>query len=288
MDTPTSNQHTYILDPESPTELARLIHFDQVVTRAMGGPLAEQTPATIAAMQRLLDLACGPGGWVLDVAYDNPHIEVEGVDISKTMIDYAYARARTQKLPNATFGIMDINLPLDYSDETFDLVNARFINGVLKRESWDAFIAECTRILRPGGVLRLTEMINVGNTTSPAFERIHTLLCQAMWRIGYGFSPDGSSIGITPVLPRLLREAHYESPQIASYAVEFSAQTPYWMDLYRNFEVGYQMALPLFVKLNLATHAEMEQLYQQMLIEMNESRFCGMWNFATVWGTRPT
>src|SRR5689334_5681912 len=119
MDTPTSNQHTYILDPESPTELARLIHFDQVVTRAMGGPLAEQPPTTIASMQRLLDLACGPGGWVLDVAYDNPHIEVEGVDISQAMIDYAYARAYTQKLPNATFGIMDINQPLDYSDQTF-------------------------------------------------------------------------------------------------------------------------------------------------------------------------
>jgi ubiquinone/menaquinone biosynthesis C-methylase UbiE len=152
MDTPTSNKHTYILDPESPTEMARLIHFDQVVTRAMRGPLAEQTPATIASMQRLLDLACGPDGWVLDVAYDNPHIEVKGVDISKKMIDYAYARAGTQKLPNATFGIMDINLPLDYSDATFDLVNARFINGVLKRETWGAFIAECTRILRPGGV----------------------------------------------------------------------------------------------------------------------------------------
>jgi len=73
MDTPTSNKHTYILDPESPTEMARLIHFDQVVTRAMRGPLAEQTPAAIASMQRLLDLACGPDGWVLDVAYDNPH-----------------------------------------------------------------------------------------------------------------------------------------------------------------------------------------------------------------------
>src|SRR2546423_1391051 len=165
METPEVGQHTYILDPECPTEMARLIHFDQAITGAMGGPLAEQTPAAIASMHNILDLACGPGGWVLDVAFDHPDIEVAGVDISHTMIDYAYARARTQQRPNATFGIMDINQPLDFSDHSFDLVNARFINGVLRRETWKPFIAECTRILRPDGVLRLTEMVNIGATT---------------------------------------------------------------------------------------------------------------------------
>jgi ubiquinone/menaquinone biosynthesis C-methylase UbiE len=287
METPEVGQHTYILDPESPTELARLIHFDQTVTRAMGGPLAEQPPTTIASLHRVLDLACGPGSWILDVAYDHPHIEVAGVDISRAMIEYAYARARTQHLANATFGVMNITQPLDFSDQTFDLVNARFINGVLRREAWTPFIAECTRVLRPDGILRLTEMVNVGVTTSPAFERIHAILCQAMWRLGYGFSPDGNTLGITPMLPRLLREAGYQLVQTIAYAVEFSVHTPYWMAFYRNFEVGYQMALPLFVKLNLATQEEIEQLYQQMLIEMNTDGFCGMWDFVTVCGNRP-
>lgn len=146
-----SPEHTYILDPENPAEMARLIAFDQVTTKAMKGSLAEQSPETIATLQTILDVACGPGSWVLDVAFAHPDIEVAGVDISTVMIDYANARASSQQIPNASFGSMDINKPLDFSDASFDLVNARFINGVLRRESWTPFVAECTRLLRPGG-----------------------------------------------------------------------------------------------------------------------------------------
>jgi hypothetical protein len=38
MEPPTFN--TYVFDPESPTEMARLINQDRAVTQAMGGPLA--------------------------------------------------------------------------------------------------------------------------------------------------------------------------------------------------------------------------------------------------------
>ena len=36
------DDNTYLLDAESPTELARLVNQDQMMTRAMGGPLSEQ------------------------------------------------------------------------------------------------------------------------------------------------------------------------------------------------------------------------------------------------------
>ena len=127
------------------------VSADRGTTKAMKGPLAEQPPETIAALQTVLDVACGPGGWVLDVAFAHPDIEVAGVDISTVMIDYANARASSQQIPNASFGSMDINKPLDFSDASFDLVNARFINGVLRKENWAPFVAECTRLLRPGG-----------------------------------------------------------------------------------------------------------------------------------------
>lgn len=284
MATHSSNEHSYILDPESPTEMARLINFDRITTKAMGGPLAEQLPSTIDAMQETLDLACGPGGWVLDVAFDYPHLKVTGVDISTTMINYADARARTQHLTNASFAVEDITRPMDFSDETFDLINARFLNGVLRREAWQPFIKECTRILRPGGILRLTEMVDTGVSTSPAFERMHALLCQTMGRVGYGFSPDGQSLGITPMLPRFLRDAGYQDIRAAAHVLDFSVDTDAWLDFYRNVEVGYEMAKPLFVKLGVTTQEDIERVYQQMLIEMRAETFCGMWHFVTVWG----
>src|SRR5207248_7505587 len=92
-------------------------------------------------LRQILDVGCGPGGWVLDVAFALPDAEVAGVDISRPMIDYAHARAMTQCLPNASFEVMDMTQPLDFPDGAFDLVNARSLCGVLRRDAWPAFMA---------------------------------------------------------------------------------------------------------------------------------------------------
>jgi SAM-dependent methyltransferase len=286
MTTSSSDDNTYLLDPESPTELARLINQDQIMTRAMGGPLAEQSADTLLPIRHILDLGCGPGGWVLDTAFAYPDIEVCGVDISKIMVDYANARARSQGVSNASFGVMDITKPLDFADASFDLVNARALFAVLRREAWRPFIAECTRILRPGSVLRLTEPVDFGVTTSPAFEQMQALWFKVYTRGGYGFSPDGRGFGLAPVLPGLLRQGGYHSVQYAAHALEFSAGTPGWANFYRNMEVACQLGQAVAVKMGVAAE-EWERVYQQMLIEMNAEDFCGIWHFTTFWGTKP-
>jgi SAM-dependent methyltransferase len=283
-DSPGDN--TYLLDPESPEEMARLMNLDRFTTKAMGGPLAGI--ADSSRLQTILDLACGPGGWVLDVAFACPDAEIAGVDISKIMIEYANARARTQKLFNATFGIMDITKPLDFSDATFDLVNARLLIAVLRREAWAPLISECARILRPGGLLRLTEPIDPGVTNSPAFERLQVLVNQALWQAGYGFSVDGRTYGLSHTLPRLLRQAGYQNVQYRAYMLEYSAETPAWADFYRNAQIVYYLGRFFPVKAGLATQEEVEHLYQQMLIEMHRDDFACMGHFFSVWGEKPS
>jgi len=287
MTTTPSDDNTYLLDAESPAELARLINQDQMMTRAMGGPLAEQSAATLSSMLNILDLGCGPGGWVLDAAFAYPDIQVCGADISKSMTDYANARARSQGLKNTSFGVMDITKPLDFADASFDLVNARALFGVLRRDAWQPFIAECTRILRPGGILRLTEPVDFGVTTSLAFEQMQALWFRLYTRGGYGFSPHGPGFGLAPVLPRLLRLAGYRDVQYAAHALEFSADTPAWADFFHNMEVACQLGRDPAVKSGVASREEWDRVYQQMLIEMHAEDFCGIWHFTTFWGTKP-
>ncbi len=235
MEIDETGDNTYVMDAESPSEMARLIHLDRFITQEMGGPLTGI--ADPKALHDVLDLGCGPGGWVLDTAFENPHMEVAGIDISRIMVDYANARARTQQLPNASFGVMDITQPLDFSDASFDMINARFLSGVLRREAWPSFIAECTRLLRPGGILRLTDMIEPGTSTSPAYEQLNAILYQALWKAGYGFSPNGLTSGIAHTLPWLMRKAGYTNMRHAAYGLEFSADTDAWADVYHNAEV---------------------------------------------------
>ncbi len=278
-------ENTYFLDAESPVEMARLINLDLITTQAMGGPLVGVDDPS--SLRNVLDLGCGPGGWVLSVAFAQPTAEVEGVDISRIMVDYANARAQTQQLLNASFGVMDITQALDFPDASFDLVNARFLVGVLPSARWQSFIAECTRILRPGGTIRLTEMIDAGVSSSPAFEQLQSFLYQSFQQAGYGFSADGRTLGMTHVLPSFLRKAGYQSVRRQAHTLEFSMHTEGWIDFYRNAEMGYKLSQPFFVKSGATTQEEAERLYQQMLIEMHGEDFCGMWHYVTFLGTKP-
>jgi ubiquinone/menaquinone biosynthesis C-methylase UbiE len=284
-----THTNTYMFDPESPAELARLINQDQMQTRAMGGPFAGLSTEEVDEFRNVLDLACGPGGWVLDVAFPHPDIEVAGVDISRPMVNYANARAQSQGLTNATFGVMDITQPLDFSDGAFDLVNARYLVGVLKREAWVPLLTEAWRLLRPGGILRLTEPVVFPMTTSPAAEAINRLLHRALWQRGYGFSSEGttSGDGVSFMLPRLLRQVGYQSVKYMPHTLEISDDAPAWAAFYRNMEVGCLMAKPLLVNTGVTTPEDFDRLYQQMLIEWNTPGFTGLWHFLTAWGYKP-
>src|SRR5579859_8069905 len=116
--------NTYVIDPESAAEMVRLLQQDQLMTTGMGGIFPE---IELDGVQQVLDLACGPGGWALDVAYNYSDMEVVGVDISERMIAYATVQAQVQQRNNVSFRVMDILQPLDFPDASFDLVNARFI-----------------------------------------------------------------------------------------------------------------------------------------------------------------
>lgn len=281
----SSDKNTYVFDTESAPEMARLINLDRVITQCMGGSLTEQPHPE--QFHTILDLACGPGGWVLDTAFVYPDSMVAGIDISRLMVDYANARARTQRLGNASFGVMDIRHPLDFSDESFDLINARLLVAVLHREDWPRIFSECKRLLKPGGMLRLTECDHFGLATSPAYERLHALNIQCMHQAGYGFSPDGRTNGITPALPRLLRKASFVDLESKAHALRFSPFDETYADICANTRVSVLQTRPLLLKAGLITEEAFDQLYQQMEIEMLSNDFSGVWPFLTVWGYKP-
>src|ERR1700730_19068349 len=199
------DENTYILDSESATEMTRLISQDRLITQGMGGLFTEQTDTS--NFHTILDVACGPGGWVCDVAFANPDIEVTGIDISNKMIEYARAMAWSQRLENTNFQVMDVLKQLNFPDNSFDLVNARFLVAFLPRAAWPKFLEECVRITRPGGIIRLTEFDEPGTTNSKAFEAWKALTFRAIKKAGFTSSPDGHNYGIMPLLGRFLRNS---------------------------------------------------------------------------------
>lgn len=280
---PSQGENTYILG-DSSAEMARLIEQDRHFTKAMGGLLPEQSD--LSGIRRVLDVGCGPGGWALEVAHAYPHMQVVGIDISARMIDYANVQARASGLDNASFRVKNALELLDFADESFDLVNARFIEGFIPAVAWPGVIQEFKRIIRPGGIIRLTDC-EWGMTNSFAYQKLLGISIHAMQVVGLSHSPDGRNYAITPLLSRFLRDAGCVNIKEQAHSMDFSAGTEAHLGSFQDFSIGYQLMQPFQVSTGVTTQQEVEQLHRQLTVEMLASDFRGIMYFLTAWGEKP-
>lgn len=279
------NEQTYILDSESSIELARLQYQGQLITQHMGGVFSDGPD--LSHMHNILDVACGPGGWVLDIARLYPDAQVVGVDISKQMIAYARMQAKVQGITNVEFREMNVLKPLEFSTDSFDLVNGRFLGGFVPTALWPALVRECVRVARPDGIIRLSENDGSAASTSLWGERMSGLIAQALKKSGLGFSPDGRTFAITPMLKRLLQMAGCVQVQLTPFLVDYSAGTDAHDSFYQNFKVASKLLQPFLARTGVVTEEEFDHIYLEMLREMQAEDFCALWLVVSAWGKKP-
>lgn len=283
----TTNQpspgNRFVID-ESPTEIEWLRLIGPLLTEGTGGLFSER--ANLFGINDILDIGCGPGEWVLAVAAAYPDIQVTGIDVSKTVLDEAASHAKTRGYENAHFRTMDATLPLDFDNASFDLVNARTIVGFMNPGLWPQLLAEIRRILRPGGVFRITEF-SEGLTNSAAATTLWGLFAKALSVTGRSFDPDGRHIGIINQLPKLLREAGFKDVQMKAHAIEHSAGTARREGWYKNYSIVFKLLKPFVVNAGVMSEAEFDSLYQQFQGEILSDSFTGMEIHLTVWGENP-
>lgn len=278
------DENPYVIDTEEGAELARLVYQDQILTQNTGG-LFENVD--VANIHDVLDIACGPGGWALDVAYRYPEMNVTGIDVSPKMVEYSQARALVQWRKNASFAVMNALKSLDFADNSFDFVNARLLIGFMVQEAWPRLVQECKRVLRPGGILRLTEC-DVPLTTSVTSDWLYGKMAEAFERSGRIASSNRQS-GITVMLGHLLRQAGFDSVQSTAYGLDFSADAELHSDIVKDLSIMFRLLQPFAVKMGVvATEQEFEQTYQQIMLEMSQEDFCGLWYYRSVRGTKPS
>ena len=278
------NASTYaVQDRSSQAELERLLIHNRMYTSAMGGVLPEQPDPT--RFQRVLDIGCGPGGWLLDVAKTYPTMSLlVGVDISDRMLNHARAQAKALQVDDhVEFHNMNALRPLNFPDEHFDLINQRFATGWLRTSDWPQLLQECQRIARPGGVIRVTEFNICAETTSSALLQLGELAVKAFHNSDHLFTPESS--GLTKELPRLMSQAGLQDVQTRAYVLEYRAGTSQgqlfaedWKRLFRGVEP--------FLRKWTDVPDNYDDIYQQMLDDMQQPDFMAISRLLTVWGTR--
>jgi ubiquinone/menaquinone biosynthesis C-methylase UbiE len=281
----TEQERRSPLDIEHLGEIEVLLKLGRVLTKAAGGSLPEQE--NIRKVQTLLDIGCGPGEWVLDVASHYPEKNVQGIDLLEPMIHYAREQANSQGLENASFLRMDVHQPLDFPDASFDLINARNVIGILPTATWPGLIARCQRLLRPGGILRLTEADTWAITNSAAVHRFYDLFIETFKRSGNWTPRRKKAFCVTPLLNQHLRNAGFQQVRERPFHLNFSAGEEGHQAMFQAFRVLFKQYQPVICKMQLATQEEINTLYDQVLAEMQASDFCAIAYFLTVWGQMP-
>jgi len=277
------NASSYPVEAENAAEMNRLIKQAEVMTHCLG-----PVPASLdlRQVQTVLDVACGPGEWVVTMAKQLSQAHFVGIDISRLMIDHAQAWAKSQVLFNTQFRVMDVRGPLAFPDASFDLIHARFLVGVLTRMTWPPFLAECFRLLRPGGIICLTEAENVGIATSLAFTRFNSLLVESFRRQDHCFTKTGDNSGLTVVRGRLLQEAGFSLLSQHINTIDFSYGMPVHPDFLENYSTMLVVARPFFMQTLGLKEEELKILAEEVAGEMQDPSFQAISYFQTLLGKK--
>lgn len=104
--------------------------------------------------RHVLDLACGAGGFAIEMAQRHSHLEVVGVDYHPDMLRQARQDAQAAGVNNVEFIEHDLsNLLPDFQDEHFDLGVCLFALSYLGVET---ILGELWRLLGPSGQIGIT------------------------------------------------------------------------------------------------------------------------------------
>lgn len=276
---------TYVVsDRSSEEELARLQLQERLLTANMGGVLVEQTDP--ASFGRVLDVGCGPGGWLIETAqtYESLSLLV-GIDISRKILDAARAQAQKEQVAGRVeFHTMDALRMLEFPSAYFGLVNQRAGLSWLRRWDWPKLLQEYMRVLRPGGVIRITEANGDIESNADNLMRLWMLCGDAFYQAGLTFTPQGHQLN--EALVPLLKQRGLQNVQTRICGLKYLPDTPDGQLFIADVRHMFRTFKP-FLQKWVRLPDDYEEIYQEMLRETQQPDFVATGELVTVWGTKP-
>lgn len=261
MEMSQTSSTTYFMHTPELAEIARLLNQDHLVTSAVS---LLPAPIDAASLGRVLDIGCGPGGWLLDLIAQYPDIAGVGIDLSQDMIRYAnhIKQAERKEQSTLTFLIMDARQPLQFPDENFDFVQMRLCHSFLRPQMWPLILQECFRVLRPGGSLCIIDL-ELTFTNKPYLDESFSLMARVWKKGGLSFSPTGRSMGILAALPSLLHGVGFGERHVTFHPVDASKDS-------ENYQTSRENVLTIFAGVR-ETYEKVGELSPDYLSELKDN-----------------
>lgn len=267
-------------------EVPRLVNKTQLLIQALGGLLPGLSSERLPSITDVLEIACGPGRWTQALARAYPQMHITSVDTSHAMIAFARSVLHHQDITAVEYlEIPSFTGPYPFPEASFDLISVQFINKFLLIDEWPSFLALCWRLLRPGGLLRLTEF-DMALANAPAYEELSQLFIHAMRLAGRSFSSSNRHLGLLCELEPLLYMAGFQERSSLAHVVNYSYGAPLYEEWKKDYLILSRELQTLIVQMNLATQEQIDALHQQQSYEMELPTFHALLPMVTAWGTK--
>ncbi|RHZ79195.1 hypothetical protein Glove_151g96 [Diversispora epigaea] len=189
---------------------------------------------------KVLDVGCGAGSWIFEMASNYPNTQFTGVDISPIQPTEIKPR-------NVDFVKANLLNGLPFEDNTFDYIFQRFLFLAIPKDSWPVIINELTRVLKPGGYLELVEINPTPFQTGPVTDQLFS-------------AGDLRQRGLDPEIVYKLR-SYFEKQENLENVIEEKNKLPYGPETGKlgqaaaeNTRLGFSHAKPFLQKdLNISS-----------------------------------
>jgi len=277
-----------IVDPNSPTELARQGKLYQSILQYTGSTFPPQYD--VHGVELILDLACGAGYWALDTAVAAHQSNVIGLENNPSLIQYARAQARGQRAKDVHFITVDLATLVHEDQEnifvanSFDLINGWLLSSRLSFATYPSLLSRCWDLLRPGGTLQLLEGV-MGESSSPACAQMTAWYRQCICSAGGApILPSASSLAALLEKPSWfdVQQRLVTLPLVRELS---SHELLKGNTLRSTLLVFFLLIKPFLLQHNIAEE-DFERVYQQARLDIQNPDFRGTWHLLQIWARK--
>lgn len=280
-----STVQTIVDDTRSAIEIPLRLNLSRALTQKIDK--ARLTLSAPKVLHDVLDIGCGPGAWIFDMASRFPQAQFVGVDTHRCMIDYAREQAQMLCLRNVTFySLRDLSLS-HIEDASFDMVNVRSLFDCIHKHDWQVRIREGYRLLRSGGVFQLMES-DLGESNAPTHEFFFRIYAESMSSTDSSFSPFGRGLGILPLLLPSVRKAGFVHVRGVDLSIDYSSDTEIHDAWCRDLMIWVNTMLPMLAEQGRYTLVELKRIAELMQEQLDSPHFAARWPYTLVVGEKPS